>query len=66
MRLKHYSLKTEKSYVHWVCRFIYFHHMLHPQETGAADVQCILNHLAVDQHVAASTQNQPLNAFVFL
>ena len=34
IRMKHYSMKTEKSYVHWVRRFIYFHHMRHPQEMG--------------------------------
>jgi len=66
MRLKHYSLKTEKSYIHWVRRFIYFHHMRHPQEMGASEVQSFLNHLAVEQQVAASTQNQALNALVFL
>jgi len=66
MRLKHYSLKTEKSYVHWVRRFILFHKKRHPQEMGAPEVQAFLNYLAVDQHVSASTQNQALNALVFL
>jgi integron integrase len=66
MRLKHYSLKTEKSYVHWVRRFILFHKKRHPQEMGAAEVQAFLNYLAVDQRVSASTQNQALNALVFL
>ena len=66
MRLKHYSLKTEKSYVHWGHRFILFHKKRHPQEMGAPEVQAFLNYLAVDQHVSASTQNQALNALVFL
>jgi len=66
MRLKHYSLKTEKSYVHWGRRFILFHKKCHPQEMGAPEVQAFLNYLAVDQHVSASTQNQALNALVFL
>ena len=66
MRLKHYSLKTEKSYVHWGRRFILFHKKRHPQEMGAPEVQAFLNYLAVDQHVSASTQNQALNALVFL
>ena len=64
--LKHYSLKTEKSYVHWGRRFILFHKKRHPQEMGAPEVQAFLNYLAVDQHVSASTQNQALNALVFL
>jgi len=66
MRLKHYSLKTEKSYVHWGRQFILFHKKRHPQEMGAPEVQAFLNYLAVDQHVSASTQNQALNALVFL
>ena len=66
MRLKHYSLKTEKSYVHWGRRFILFHIKRHPQEMGAPEVQAFLHYLAVDQHVSASTQNQAPNALVFL
>ncbi len=66
MRLKHYSLKTDKSHVHWGRRFILFHKKCHPQEMGAPEVQAFLNYLAVDQHVSASTQNQALNALVFL
>jgi len=66
LRLKHYSLKTEKSYVHWGRRFILFHKKRHPQEMGGPKVEAFLNYLAVDQHVSASTQNQALNALVFL
>ena len=66
LRLKHYSLKTEKSYVHWGRRFILFHKKCHPQEMGGPEVEAFLNYLAVDQHVSASTQNQALNALVFL
>jgi integron integrase len=66
LRLKHYSPKTEKSYVHWGRRFILFHKKRHPQEMGTPEVQTFLNYLAVDQHVSASTQNQALNALVFL
>ena len=66
LRLKHHSLKTEKSYVHWGRRFILFHNKRHPQEMGVAEVQAFLNYLAVEQHVSASTQNQALNALVFL
>jgi hypothetical protein len=66
MRLKHCSLKTEKSYIHWVRRFNYFYHRRHLQEMGAAEVQSFLNQLAVGQYVAASTQNQTLNVLVSL
>lgn len=66
LRLKHYSLRTEKTYVHWVRRFILFHHKRHPQEMGVAEIQSFLNYLAIDLHVAASTQNQALNALTFL
>ena len=66
LRLKHYSLKTEKSYVHWGRRFILFHKKRHPQEMGGPEVEAFLNYLAVDQHVSASTQNQALNALMYL
>ncbi len=66
MRIKHYSLQTEKSYTQWVRRYIYFHNKRHPDEMGALDVQKYLSYLAVEQHVSASTQNQALNAIVFL
>ena len=58
MRMKHYSLQTEKSYVQWVRRYIYFHNKRHPEEMGALDVQKFLSYLAVEQNVSASTQNQ--------
>jgi len=66
IRTKHYSLKTEKSYVQWIRRYIYFHEKQHPQEMGALEVQRFLSYLAVEKHVSASTQNQALNALVFL
>ena len=66
MRIKHYSLQTEKSYVQWVRRYIYFHNKRHLDEMGALDVQKFLSYLAVEQHVSASTQNQALNAIIFL
>ena len=66
MRTKHYSLKTEKSSVQWIRRYIYFHKKLHPYEMGTLEVEGFLNYLAVEQHVSASTQNQVLNAIVFL
>jgi integron integrase len=65
-RLRHYSRSTEQAYAQWVRRFVLFHGKRHPRELGAADVERFLTHLAVDSRVAASTQNQALNALVFL
>ena len=64
--MRHRSLSTERSYVGWVKRFIFFHEVRHPQEMGKEEVEAFLNHLAMDLGVAASTQNQALNALVFL
>lgn len=66
LRLKHYSYETEKSYVHWVKRFILYHDKRHPAEMGKEEVEAFLAYLAVEQHVAASTQNQALSALLFL
>lgn len=66
MRVKHYSLKTEKSYVQWIWRFILFHKKRHPASMGEREVGEFLTHLAVQAKVAASTQNQALNAVLFL
>ncbi len=66
IRLKHYSYKTEKAYVHWIRRFILFHHKRHPLEMAEPEIVQFLNHLANDGMVASSTQNQALNAIVFL
>jgi integron integrase len=65
LRARHASRRTEESYVHWVRRFAAFHGR-HPRELGAAEITAFLNHLAVEGRVAASTQNQALNALVFL
>jgi hypothetical protein len=62
MRLKHYSLRTERSYCDWIERFIRFHKMRHPQEMSEAEVSEFLIHLARDGQVAASTQNQHVKA----
>jgi integron integrase len=66
IRVKHYSLRTEKQYVQWIKRFILFHGKRHPQEMGAAEVKAFLTHLAVEGNVSASTQNQALSALLFL
>lgn len=66
MRVKHYSLRTEKVYIGWIKRFILFHGKRHPQEMGAAEVEAFLSHLAVARSVSASTQNQAKSALLFL
>jgi len=66
LRLRHYSIHTEESYVDWIKRFILFHHKRHPREMGSAEIEAFLTHLAVDQSVAASTQNQAFSALLFL
>ena len=66
IRVKHYSIRTEQAYVNWIKRYIYFHNVRHPAEMGAAEVEAFLTHLAVNENVAASTQNQALSALLFL
>jgi len=66
IRARHYSRRTEKAYVHWIKRYIFFHGKRHPAEMGAAEVTKFLTALAVDSRVAASTQNQALSALLFL
>jgi integrase len=66
IRARHYSRRTEKAYVHWIKRYIFFHGKRHPAEMGAAEVTAFLTALAVRERVAASTQNQALNALLFL
>jgi integron integrase len=65
-RLRHLSLRTEEAYCNWIRRFILFHDKRHPREIGAPEITQFLTHLAVEGRVAASTQNQALNALVFL
>ena len=66
IRRKHYSIRTEESYVNWIRRFILFHDKRHPREMGAPEVEAYLTYLAVEKKVAASTQNQALSALKFL
>ena len=66
IRLKHYSYRTEQTYVYWIRRYILFHQKRHPAEMGSAELEAFLTHLAVVGKVSASTQNQALNAVVFL
>lgn len=66
IRVRHYSIRTEQSYVDWTVRFIRFHNLRHPEEMGEAEVAAFLSHLATRRSVAAATQNQALNALNFL
>lgn len=66
IRILHYSLRTEEAYVYWIKRYILFHHKRHPEEMGEVEIGQFLTHLAVEENVAASTQNQALCAIVFL
>ena len=66
MRVKRYSPRTEKTYCYWIRYFIRFHGVRHPASMGASEVRVFLEHLAVERQVAAATQNQALNAIVYL
>ena len=66
LRTKHYSRRTEEAYVHWIRKYILYHNKRHPKDMGEKEINQFLTHLAVDRHVAASTQNQALCAIIFL
>ncbi|WP_435628085.1 integron integrase [Candidatus Ferrigenium straubiae] len=66
IRVRHYSIRTEESYVDWARRFILFHDKRHPKDMGADEVQSFLSHLAVERKVSSSTQNQAKSALLFL
>lgn len=66
LRARHYSLRTEMSYLSWIRRYILYHHKRHPREVGVAGITPFLTHLATEDQVAASTQNQARSALLFL
>ena len=66
IRRKHYSIRTEQAYLHWVKNFVRFHGVKHPKDMGAREVEAFLTHLSVVRNVSASTQNQALSALLFL
>ncbi|MEM7061736.1 MAG: integron integrase [Cyanobacteria bacterium P01_B01_bin.77] len=66
IRLRHYSYRTEETYVQWIRRYILFHNKRHPKDMGIPEIEAFLTHLAVNKHVAAATQNQALSALLFL
>ena len=68
MRLHHYSIHTERTYIDWIKRYIAFHRMKSREDlaNGERKIEAFLTHLAVDEQVASATQNQAMNALVFL
>jgi integron integrase len=66
LRRKHYAYRTEQRYLAWIKRFIFFHGKRHPAHMGKPEIEAFLTHLAVKEKVAAATQNQALNALLFL
>lgn len=66
IRFKHYSIKTEQSYIGWAKRYIFFHNKRHPKEMGKIEIEQFLTHLATNLKVSPTTQNQAFNALLFL
>lgn len=66
MRTKGYACRTEKTYLHWVRRYVRFLRGVHPRKAGSEEVKRFIRHLAVDRNVSAGTQNQALAALLFL
>ena len=66
LQTRHYARRTVKTYEQWLRRFLRFHHLRHPREMGSHEVNAFLSHLAVEEQVSASTQNQALAALLFL
>ncbi len=66
IRIKHYSIRTEQAYLQWIRRYICFHGKRHPRELGAEALTAFLSDLAIRGQVSASTQNQALNAILFM
>ena len=66
LRVKHYALRTEQSYLTWIRNYIIFHNKRHPREMAAAEIESFLSYLAVERAVSPATQNQALSALLFL
>ena len=64
IRLKGYSIRTEKSYVSWIKRFILFNGKRHPQDMGKLEIEAFLSNLVLKRNVSSSTQNQAFNAIL--
>jgi integron integrase len=66
LRVQHYAIRTETAYINWIRRYILFHNKRHPRDMNTAEIEAFVTHLAVSEHVSASTQNQALAAILFL
>ena len=66
IRFKHYSMKTEKSYVSWIKHYIFYHNKKHPIEMAKPEIEQFLTYLAVERKVSPATQNQAFSALLFL
>jgi integron integrase len=66
IRFKHYSYSTEKTYVHWIKHYIFFHNKKHPVEMGKSEIEIYLTKLATQDKVSPTTQNQAFSALLFL
>ncbi len=66
IRLKHYSMSTEKTYLFWIKQYIFFHDKKHPVDLGKEDIEYFLTYLATKRKVAPTTQNQAFSALLFL
>jgi len=66
LRTRHLALRTERVYLQWIRRYVAFHQRRHPREMGAPEVEAFLSDLAIHGKVSASTQNQALQAILFL
>jgi hypothetical protein len=66
IRMKHYSYATEKGYISWIKRYIFFHNKKHPIQMGKPEIEAFLTYLAVTKKVSPTTQNQAFSAILFL
>ena len=66
MRARGYALPTERTYLHWIKRFILFNQRRHPAAMGQAEIESFLNHIALVGTVAPATQRTALNALMYL
>jgi hypothetical protein len=66
IRMKHYSIRTERSYVDWIKRYIFFHNKRHPANMGEDEIRAFVSDLASKKSVAASTQRCAKRAIVSL
>ena len=66
IRFKHYSYSTERTYIHWIKQYIFFHNKKHPIEMDKREIEEYLTFLATKKHVSPSTQNQAFSAILFL